>query len=101
MEQLPDDMLYEIFNRLDNRSLKDLCMVCKSFNSEVEYILKKRRKLKTMLKTWHFLTVCPHWDHVFVFEGEQQMSIASNPGVKTTIGYDDFVFVRSTPIRSR
>lgn len=98
---LPNDMLYEIFKRLDIQTLKDASMVCKLFNSEIKHILEKKRKLRTIFKTWHFLTVCPHWEHVFVLEGEQQLTIASNPGVKTTIGYDDFVFVRSTPTRSR
>lgn len=97
---LPRDMLYEIFKRLDIQSLKTTSMVCKLFNSETKHILEKRRKLGTILKTWHFLSICSHWERVIVLEGKHQLAVASSPNVKTTIGYGDFVFIRPKPIRS-
>lgn len=97
---LPNDMLYEIFNRLDNKTLKTVSNTCKLFNSETKHILEKRRKLKTILKTWHFLSICSHWERVIVLKGKHQLAVASSPNVKTTIGYGDFVFIRPKPIHS-
>lgn len=97
---LPNDMLYEIFNRLDIQTLKDVSMVCKLFNNEIKHILETKRKLRTIFKTWQFLSTCSHWERVIVFEGEQQISFSVNSDIKTTVSYDGFVFVRPMPIRS-